>query len=239
MESPTTDTFFDGRLHIRQSRSGYRFSLDAVLLASSFEPRPGEKILDLGTGCGIVPLLVGFRHPDVRFWAVEVQKDLARLAAENAALNRMQNRIAVMRVDLKSLKPQQTCGPVDRVVCNPPYRRANSGRMNPVREKAIARHEIAVTLDDIVQTARRMLKTAGRLVLVHTAERLADIFPRLRSSGIEPKFLRTVHSTMVADARLILVEASKGARPGLTIRPPLVVFDADGEYTAEVAAMFR
>jgi tRNA1Val (adenine37-N6)-methyltransferase len=196
-------------------------------------------VLDLGTGCGIIPLLVCFRYPNVRFWAVEVQKELAELAEENAALNQMQDRIEVMRKDLTTLKPQQTDGQVDWVVCNPPYRKANTGRMNPIREKAIARHEIAVTLEQIVRTARRMMKTTARLVIVHTAERLADVILLLRSNGIEPKNLRAVHSGFGTEAKLVLVEAIKDAKPGLTVLHPLIVYEAPGKYSPEVAAMFR
>ena len=123
----THDSFFDGKLSIKQTRTGYRFSIDAVILASSIRPKPQERIVDLGTGCGVVPLLVAFRHPETVLFGVEIQKDLAEMARLNVAENGLIETIHIIDGDMRSVRPGRFDGPVDRVVSNPPFRRAASG----------------------------------------------------------------------------------------------------------------
>jgi tRNA1Val (adenine37-N6)-methyltransferase len=238
MDTLTTDTFFDGKLHIKQATSGYRFSLDAVLLAWHASPRADDRLLDLGTGCGIIPIILTYRNPSIVAFGIEIQEDLAELAISNVNANRMQNKITVLRQDMRYLKPNMTDGPVDLVVSNPPYRKPNSGRINPDAQRAIARHELKVSLGDVLQTVRRMLRTAGRFVTVYTAERIVELLSQMRIKGIEPKFIRSIHSQLDTEAKLILVDGIKGARPGIRLGPPLIIYDADGEYTQEVQGMF-
>ena len=174
MQSLTTDTFFNGKLHITQDASGYRFSIDAVVLASHTDVRAGERLLDLGAGCGIIPLILAYRHPDIRVYGIEIQKDLADLANANITENCMQDRITLICRDMRELKPDLIGGPVDVIVCNPPYRKPNSGRLNPDPQRAVARHELKVSLTDVLRTVRCMLRTAGRFVTIYTAERAAE-----------------------------------------------------------------
>lgn len=230
----TTDTFFSGRVRLRQPRSGYRFSIDAVILSGCLHPRPGETIVDLGTGCGIIPILLAFRRPDVRIWGVEVQETLAALAAENVCANGMESRVTVMGIDLRDISAGTFGGPVDWVVSNPPYRRCRSGRVNPNTERALARHEIAMTLADLVGAARRVLKTGGRLVAIYAAERTAELLSQMRLEHIEPKYLRCIHSDRRSNARLILVEGVKDAGPDVVLPPPLILYDENGDYSKEV-----
>lgn len=239
MNRYTTDTFFNGQIRVKQSRGGYRFSIDAVVLAYYAEPRAGEKILDLGTGCGIIPLILAHRQPEITIYGVEVQAELAELAAFNARDNQLDDRITVFCTDMKLLKTDMTTGPVDLVVCNPPFRKQGSGRINPDNQRAIARHEIKVNLGDIIQTSRRMLRTAGRLVIIYTANRLTDILFHMRTGGIEPKFIRMLHSRENTEAILVLIEGVKGGRPGLKIAPPLFIYGNGNDYTAEVESMFN
>ena len=239
MNSCTTDTFFNGKIRITQDRTGYRFSIDAVLLAYFADPRFGDKVLDLGTGCGIIPLIMAYRVPDLAIYGVEVQTELAGLAVSNVRENRLEDRITVFCTDMKLLRPVMTAGPVDLVVCNPPFRRQGSGRINPDAQRAVARHEIKANLGDIIQTSHRMLRTAGRLVLIYTAGRLTDILSRMRSDGIEPKFIRMIHSRQDTEAALTLIEGVKGGRPDLKIAPPLIIYDQKNDYTDEVESMFR
>ena len=238
MVSYTTDTFFNGKIKVMQSRAGYRFSIDSVLLAFHAAPRPGDKVLDLGTGCGIISLIMAFREPDIRIFAVELQTELAGLAEANVGQNRLANRIQVMHTDMRLLKPNMTGGPADLIVCNPPYRRPGSGRINPAQQRAVARHEIEVSLIDILETARRMLRTAGRFVVIYSVERTTDIISCMRSEQIEPKFMRMIHSTRNSEAKLVLIEGVKGARPGLKVTPSLIIYDDTGDYTEEVKPMF-
>jgi len=238
MNPLTTDAFFGGRLQIRQGASGYRFSIDAIVLAHHTDMHAGESVLDLGTGCGIIPLILAYRYPDIRAYGIEIQEELADLAVSNVSANHMQNRIKVLCRDMRDLKPHMIGGPVDVIVCNPPYRRPNSGRLNPDPQRAVARHEIKVSLIDVLQAARQMLRTAGRFVTIYTAERIVELLSQMRSAGIEPKSIRSIHSQLDTEAKLILVDGVKGARPGARLHSPLIIYDTNGEYTQEVQEMF-
>ncbi|HJO62859.1 MAG TPA: tRNA1(Val) (adenine(37)-N6)-methyltransferase [Desulfobacterales bacterium] len=238
MGSMTTDTFFNGRVRVNQDRSGYRFSIDAVLLAYYARPRPGDKIIDLGTGCGIIPVILAHRHPDITLYGIEVQKALAEIATLNAKENRMSDRITIIEKDLKLLEPQMVSGPVNLVVSNPPYRRARSGRINSDPQQAIARHEITATLLDVVQAAFRVLRNSGRLVMIFPAERITDIICQMRSSSIEPKHLQMVYSEIDMGAMLVLIEGRKGGGSGMKVAPPLTIYRQDGSYTNAVLKMF-
>lgn len=238
MKELTSDSFFNGAIRIRQDRSGYRFSIDAVLLAHHARPRPGDRVLDLGTGCGIIPLIMAYRHPQITVYGVEVQKVLSDLARFNVSDNHMAERITILCKDMKSLKSSMMSGLVDLVVSNPPYRRSNSGRLNPDYQRAVARHEITATLFDLIATARRMLRTAGRFVTIYTAERTAELLAQMRTARIEPKILRSIHSNRQSEAKLIVVEGIKGGSSGIRIESPLILYDEVGNYTQEVKQMF-
>jgi tRNA1Val (adenine37-N6)-methyltransferase len=235
----TTDTFFDGSIRVLQDHSGYRFSIDAVLLAYHAVPRAGDKILDLGTGCGIIPLILAYRHPAITVYGAEVQEELANLAAANAKDNRMDDRIFILRSDMKLLTSRMTSGPVDLVVCNPPYRRPGSGRINPNQQRALARHEIKINLADVIHTARRMLQTSGKFITIYPAARLTDLLFRMRTNGVEPKSVRTIYSSPGKEAKFIIVEGIKDGRPGLKITPSLTVYTEQGDYTDEAKRMFE
>ena len=238
MPKHTTDTFFNGKLRIKQDPEGYRFSIDAVLLAWHARPRADERVLDLGTGCGIIPLILAYRHSDITAVGVEIQPELARMAVTNVNENGLQNKIKVLCRDMRGLKPDMIGGPVDLVVCNPPYHKQKSGRLNPDRQRAIARHELKVNLDEMLLTAKRVLRTAGRFVTIYTAERFAELLLQMRSHGIEPKFMRAIHAQLAAEAKLILVSGTKGAQPGTRLDPPLIIYGANGDYSQEVQGMF-
>jgi tRNA1Val (adenine37-N6)-methyltransferase len=238
MESLTTDSLFNGSIRVKQHGSGYRFSLDAVLLAQHARPSPDHTVLDLGTGCGIIPLILAYRYPKIKVYGVEVQTELADIATLNIVENHMEDRITIYCEDLKRLKQEMTSGPVDLVVTNPPYRKVQSGRLNPDQQRAVAKHELKATLFDVVETARCMLRTSGRFVIIYAAERMVDVIIQMRSAGIEPKYIRVIHSSRQANAKLILVEGKKGGRHGITIGPPLMICRKNGVYSDEVQAMF-
>jgi tRNA1Val (adenine37-N6)-methyltransferase len=214
------DPFLDGRLQVIQSRAGYRFSIDALLLADFVTIKKGDRVLDLGTGCGIIALLLLRSRGAARVVGLEIQKALASQASRNARLNGLQDRMPVVRGDLR--RPPLEHGSFHAVVCNPPYRRARSGRINPDRERAVARHEILASLDDILRSARLLLGGKGRLALIYPAERLTDLLVRLRGLGLEPKRLQLVHPDLDAGAGLALVEAAREGRPGVTVLPPIL-----------------
>jgi tRNA1Val (adenine37-N6)-methyltransferase len=235
----TQDTLFSGRLKVLQPRHGYRFSIDAVLLAHQVRMQSDETVLDLGTGCGVVPLILCYRYPWISVWAVEIQAPLAELAARNARRNRMQHRISVSHADLRALKKVDLPVMFDVIVTNPPYRRPNSGRLNPDAQRAVARHEVKAGLEDFLRCARQRLGDGGRFILIYTTERLPELMSAMQSSGIEPKYLRMVHTRRHYDAKRVLVEGIKGAKSGVRVGPPLIVHELDGQYSHEVRAMFH
>ena len=239
MPEYTSDTLFNGSLRVYQERKGYRFSVDAVILAGHVRPRPGERVIELGTGCGIVLLILAFRYPRSHYLGIEVQPRLHDLGLRNVADNRMQDRIQLFLTDLKTLSPQGIGGRVDAVICNPPYRKAESGRLNPNPQKAIARHEMEMTLGQLLSAANRMLRSAGKFTIVYTADRLGELLLEMKKTAIEPKYLRVVHASRRSDAKMVLVEGIKDARRGFKIGPPLVMVDEAGCYTAEMARMFE
>lgn len=232
------DTFFNGKLTVRQERVGYRFSIDAIILAHGVRPKPGERVVDLGTGCGIVPLIVGYRHPEIPIFAIEIQKELADLADLNVRENGMEKNIRIFCRDMRMIQPAMFQGPVDIVVSNPPFRKAASGRINPNRQRAVARHEIRVTLLDVVKTASDNLKRFGLFVLVYTSERLPELVQSMKSFSLEPKHVRFIHSNRESASKLMIMEGVKQGRPGLKVGPPIIIYNENGTYTDEVEAMF-
>ena len=220
------DELMDGRLKLIQSKTGYRFSIDAILLSQFVTVKRGDRIIDLGTGCGIIPLILLLTKPVGHTFGLEIQKDLADQAARNIVLNGYENRMAVIMGDIKH--PPFAPSSADVVTCNPPYRPKNSGRINPDLQRAIARHEMLASLDDILNAASRTLRAKGRLAMIYPAVRLVEVLVRMRGFNLEPKRIRIVYPGMESEAKLALVEASLGGRKGLKVLPPL--FD-QGEFS--------
>jgi tRNA1Val (adenine37-N6)-methyltransferase len=205
------DLFLDGRLKLIQFREGYRFSIDAVLLSQFATVRPGDVVVDLGTGCGIIPLILLLTRPVSRVFGLEIQTGLISQAARNARLNGYENRMAVVQGDVRLLPFM--AGIANLVVCNPPYRKMRSGRINPNPQKAIARHEILASLDDLLQAGATLLTRKGRFALVYPAVRLTEVFVRMRRFNLEPKRLRVHYPDLDSNAKLALVEATLGETP--------------------------
>lgn len=238
-QTETLDTLFEGRLKILQKKRAYRFSIDALLLAHFADPGPKDRIIDLGTGCGILPLILLFRRKASRVIGVEIQPSLADLARRNAALNRFTSRIKTWEKDLKELTTRKLKGVSDLVLSNPPYRRVGSGRINPNQEKAMARHEINATLGDLLRVAYHLLKDRGRLVMIYPATRAAELIKEMAGFHLEPKRMQFVHSKEKDEARLVLVEALKEGRAQVRILPPFVLYDSEGGYTPGARELFR
>jgi tRNA1Val (adenine37-N6)-methyltransferase len=238
MNQWTTDSLFNGRLLVQQSIAGYRFSIDAILLAGHLRPPAGTTIVDLGTGCGIIPLILAYRHADTCHFGIEVQPELAELAERNVRANHFEDRITILCQDMTRLPAAPLTAPVDIVISNPPYRKVDSGRINPHPQRAVARHELAICLRRLVETARRMLNPGGRLMIIYPAQRTTDLLFQMRRQGLEPKFMRTIHSSSPAPAKWIIVEGVRAAKPGLIVAAPLFVYRGNGCYSDEVERMF-
>lgn len=234
------DSFLDGGLKVCQSRYGYRFSVDAAILAFHAIPdKPDARILDLGTGCGIMPLVTALRYPDVHITGVEIQAELAALARNNVEENGFLSRITIVEGDFLRLRSNDIGPPVDMVITNPPYRRPHSGRVSPQNQRAVARHEIAVSLDGLIKTMRRFLSNGGRGWIIYPVERLAELMAGMQAYGLEPKFLKMIHPRIGLDAKRCLLKVVKGGRPGLIAGPPLVIYNADGGYSDDMRAILR
>jgi len=235
----TFDTLFEGRLKIRQKKEGYRFSIDALLLSHFAEPRPKDRVIDLGTGCGVIPLILIFKRKAETVIGVEVQPSLADLARQNVSLNRFSSKIEIWEKNFKELVKQSDRGTFDLVLSNPPYRKVGSGRINPLEEKALARHEILATLEDLLRTGHHLLKNKGRLCLIYPATRTADVFQRLRHFHLEPKRVQFVHSHPQDEASLLMVDALKEGKTQIKVLPPFVLYKPGGQYTPQAEDLIR
>lgn len=237
----TLDQLSIGGLKLFQARDGYRFSLDPILLARFVSLKPGERIFDLGTGNGILPLLLAKLTDARELIGIELQQSLAARAKRNVEANFLQHRVEILHVDLRQSQRLYPSGCADLVVTNPPYRRVDSGRKAPNQERAAARHELFGGLNEFMSAAGWLLKNGGTLALVHLAERLPEVITSMSAVNIEAKRLRMVHPREGAAARLVLVEGRKAGRPGLTVEPPLRIYKNNSsgrEYTDEIIGMY-
>ena len=239
MEDETPDVPGAWRLTLHQNPNGYRFALDAFLLADFVPPQATGPIIDLGTGCGVVACLLARRFPAAAIVGLELQAGLAAVARQNVAHNALSQQVNIVQADMRGGAACLAPASFATVVCNPPYRAAGRGRLNPDSEKAIARHEVAVTLCEVVQAARRLLARRGRLLLVYHPSRLAELCSRLEAADLNPCRLRFVHPSREAPATMVLVEALRGGRDALEVLPPLVVYRATNVYSAEMQAIFQ
>lgn len=230
----TLDALLDGRVRLYQSRTGYRVSLDAVLLAWFAKPRRFERVIDLGAGNGAIPLMLASRYRPRFIVGLEVQLGMAARAGRNVRLNALEDSVAILCADVRDATRTFKPATFSLVISNPPFRKAAGGRISADPEKKIARHEIAAVLDDFVGAAAHLLRLKGRLVLIYSAGRLIEVTTSMRRAGIEPKFLRMVHSSGSSEATLVMIEGVRGGRPGVIVGPPLVIYDRSGRYREEV-----
>lgn len=239
MNEYTEDTLFDGDLLVRQWKRGYRFSVDPVLLSHYARPGRYDSVLDLGTGCGIIPLILTYRHLDIKVTGVELQSRLASLAGFNVERNNREDRVKIIRGDIKKTGDFLPSEKFDLIITNPPYIEKKAGRINPQSQKAVARHEIEITLERLVEKSAGLLKPGARFVVVYPSFRLADLMMAMRKGAIEPKRLRMVHPLKGGGAKLLLMEGVKKGQPGMEIEPPLFIYEEGGGYSREVQKMFE
>jgi tRNA1Val (adenine37-N6)-methyltransferase len=219
----TLDLFLDGKLQIIQKRKGYRFSVDSLLLGQFVRIRKNERVIDLGTGCGILPLLLSQNAKANSFVGVEIQRELAECAEKNVVLNHLEDHISILKQDFRELKTIFPQGSFDVVLSNPPYREYQTGRINPSMDKAIARHEIKGKLEDLISMSSYLLPPKGRCYLIFPALRTVDLFVALRKGELEPKRIQFVHPRMGEEAKFILVESFKASGVELKIMRPLIL----------------
>ena len=238
---PETETTLDGIKDIKvyQNKQGYRFSVDALLLSSFVNMRHVENIADLGTGSGIIGLLLARKYPGAKVLLVELQKSLYALAERNIVLNNMEKRVEVLLADIKDMKDTAQPRSYDLVVSNPPFRKPETGCLSLGEEKAVARHELRLEFADLAEAASHLLKARGRFSMIFHPERLLEVIDVLRRNRLEPKRTRFVHNDPKAGSKIVLIEAVKDGRPGLKVERPLFIYNEKGAYTPELNEMYR
>lgn len=223
-------------IKIDQPENGYRHSIDPVLLVGTTKlEKKDQTILDLGSGCGIMPILLASRYPDRTIYGIEIQEELHRIAEKNVTKNGMSRRITLLHRDITTLNGGEV-PPADLIFSNPPYKAMGSGRICPNAQRATARHEITLTLNSLVRSVSKHLKPMGRFAMIFPAQRITDLMTTLRQHRMEPRTLRMIHPRPGQEARLVLVWAIKGGGPGLTVSPPLHIYDSQDLYSQEVKA---
>ncbi len=238
-EDESLDELFNGRIKVIQKRGGYRFSVDSILLAHFASKLPASSIVDLGTGCGIIPLILARRLKSATVVGVEVQEDLAEMAKRTVLLNELTERITILQNDLRKVKEYLRPASFDMVVCNPPFYPVSSGRINPDQQKAIARHEITAKLGDIVRVSCYLLSPAGTIVIIFPVRRLIDLLDTFRQQNIRPKVLHLIYSHKEGEGKLVVIEAVKGGNPELKIGEPVFIFNRDGGYSKEMQKIYE
>lgn len=223
-----------GGYRIIQSKDGFCFGSDAVLLAKFAKFKKGDKVLDLCTGTGIIPVLCWALNHLGSVDAVEILPHIADMAQRTMRLNNLENNISVQNADLKDAVEIYGKRVFDAVTCNPPYMNRGGGIVNPKDFLAIARHEICCCLDDVVRVSSLLLKPYGKLFMVHRADRLCDVITSFRKYNIEPKRLTFVHANHKSSPNLILVEGSLYGKVQLKVTPPVFMYDEYGNYIQQI-----
>ncbi|MTV21374.1 tRNA1(Val) (adenine(37)-N6)-methyltransferase [Staphylococcus delphini] len=224
-------------LRIIQNDAVFSFSTDALLLGHFTEVRKRDRILDMCAGNGVIPLLLSDKGNNV-ITGVEIQPQLVNMAERSIRYNHLEARITMVEMDINALVQAYAPAQFDLITCNPPYFKANQTNQHQLEAHKIARHEFFCTLDDCLRVSNHLLKEGGRIVMVHRAERMLDLFESMRHYRIEPKRLHMIYSKPGKAAQTIVVEGRKGGRQGLDIAPPFYIYDAQGDYTPEMKEIY-
>ncbi|MBU7229033.1 tRNA1(Val) (adenine(37)-N6)-methyltransferase [Staphylococcus pseudintermedius] len=224
-------------LRIIQNDAVFSFSTDALLLGHFTEVRKRDRILDMCAGNGVIPLLLSDKGNNL-ITGVEIQPQLVNMAERSVQYNHLEDRITMVEMDINALIQAYSPAQFDLITCNPPYFKANQTNQHQLEAHKIARHEIYCTLDDCLRVSNHLLKEGGRVVMVHRAERMLDLFESMRHYRIEPKRLHMIYSKPGKAAQTIVVEGRKGGRQGLDIAPPFYIYDEQGDYTPEMKEIY-
>ena len=219
---------------IIQDKNRFCFGMDAVLLSGFAKVKPGETVLDLGTGTGIIPILLEAKTDGAHFTGLEIQPDSADMARRSVALNRLEQKVDIVTGDIKDASKLFGASSFDVITTNPPYMIGQHGLQNPDEAKAIARHEVLCTLEDIMRESSKLLKPKGRFYIVHRPFRLSEIFCCMTKYGIEPKRMKLVHPFIDKEPNMVLIEGLHGGNPRMTVEKPLIVYKEQGKYTDEI-----
>ena len=219
---------------IIQKKDGFCFGMDAVLLSGFAAVKPGEKAIDLETGTGIIPILLKAKYEGEHYTGLEIQDEVAEMAARSVALNHLEERVSIVKGDIKEASRLFGAASFDVVTSNPPYMNDAHGLKNPDLPKAIARHEVLCTLDDVAREAAKLLRPGGRFYMVHRPHRLIEIITALTKYKLEPKRMKMVHPFVDKEANMVLIEAVRGGKSMIKVEAPIVVYREPGVYTQEI-----
>lgn len=226
-------------LHIIQHPHKFCFGMDAILLSHFVDMKKSSRILDLGTGTGVIPLMLSALWPDTTLEALEIQEESADMARRSIGLNALDKRIHVTTGDIREASSIYGASSFDMVVSNPPYMNDLHGLKNPDLPMAIARHEVLCTLDDVVGQAARVLKPGGSFYMIHRPFRLPEIISTMKSHELEPKRMRLVHPYVDREPNMVLIQGVRGGRPMLKIDPPLIIYEDVHQYTPEILHLYE
>ena len=238
MENERLDDLQRNGLKIIQKTDGFCFGMDAVLLSGFASVKPGERALDLGTGTGIIPLLLSAKTKGDHFTGLEIQTEIMKMAQRSVALNGLEKKIDIIQGDIKEASRIFGAASFDVVTSNPPYMNDAHGLKNPGDVKAISRHEVLCTLEDVVREGTKALKPGGRFYMVHRPHRLAEIITVMRQYKLEPKRMKFVHPFADKDANMVLIEAVRGGGAWLKVEAPVIVYKEPGVYTDEIYEIY-
>ena len=223
---------------IIQDPKRFCFGIDAVILSGFAEVKKGERVIDLCTGTGVIPILLEAKTEGGHFTGLEIQPESAEMAVRSVLLNNLQDKVTIDQGDVKNTEALYRASSFDVVTVNPPYMNDGGGLKNGFSPKTIARHEVLCTLEDVISASARLLAPQGRLYMVHRPHRMTDIMVTLRKYRLEPKRLRVVHSFADREPVMVLIEAVSNGRPMVKVMPPLVVYKDDRSYTDEIMKIY-
>lgn len=233
-ENERIDELHRNGYQIIQNPERFCFGMDAVLLSGYASVKENEIVLDLGTGTGIIPILLEAKTKGFHFTGLEIQEDVADMARRSVSLNKLENKVRIVQGNIKEASQIFGKSVFDVVTSNPPYMNENHGLKNPNLPKAIARHELLCNLEDIVRETALVLKPGGRFYMVHRPRRLIEIIGMLSKYHLEVKRLRPVYPMLGKEANMVLLEAVRGGKPLLKLEPPLIIYKEPGVYQDEI-----
>lgn len=238
LEDERIDDLQRNGYHIIQKKNGFCFGMDAILLSSFVRVKKGESLIDLGTGTGILPILLKAKTEGDHFVGLEIQKEIADMASRSVRLNHLEDHVKIVTGDIREASLLFGRASFDVVTSNPPYMNNTHGIKNPYLPKAISRHEILCTLEDVVREASLLLKPGGRFYLVHRPRRLAEIITVLKQYKLEPKRLKMVHPFIEKEANMVLTEAVRQGGAMMKVEAPIIVFKEPGVYSDEIKTTY-